>query len=408
VRPGSRSADRAARTALGVRAVRFRARDALRESTLSVARHPARSLMTAIGTVLGAAAFVATLGIGSTMGRQVSDSFDVRRATEVRVTAVDAGLDGSWQADDRVQRLRRLNGVASAGRRIAVGERPVSKLIDSPGLSLQVTGVDPGALGAIGPHMTVGRTYDQFHESRALPVALLPTPVAEQLGITQVGVAIFIADRTFTVMGIFDDVVRRPETMANILIPATVADGLVGGGQPERDILIATAPGAAQLIGVQAPFALLPESPSDLRAVAPPDPRSLRREIEQNVTRSSLILSIMALIIGAVSIANSATASITTRIPEIGLRRAIGARPAHIFAQLVGETTVLGTMGGLTGVVLGVVTTAVVSLLNHWEPVLDLRLAAGATAASAAAGLLAGLFPAARATRIQPVAALQR
>ena len=64
------------------------------------------------------------------------------------------------------------------------------------------------------------------------------------------------------------------------------------------------------------------------------------------MTQTSLVLSLIALVMGAVSIANAATASIAARIPEIGLRRAIGARPVHIFAQLVGETTALGALGG--------------------------------------------------------------
>jgi putative ABC transport system permease protein len=173
-------------------------------------------------------------------------------------------------------------------------------------------------------------------------------------------------------------------------------------------VVISTAPGAAQLIGSQAALALRPEGPDALRVIAPPDPRTLRQEIEANVAQSALLLSVIALVIGAVSIANAATASITARVPEIGLRRALGARPGHIFAQLIGETTALGGLGGAAGVLVGVAVVAVVSLANAWNPVLDVRVAALAVAASAAAGLLAGLWPAWLATRIQPVAALQR
>jgi putative ABC transport system permease protein len=172
-------------------------------------------------------------------------------------------------------------------------------------------------------------------------------------------------------------------------------------------VIIKTAPGAAQLIGSQAALALLPTAPSELAAIAPPDPKTLRREIEGNVTRLSLILSVVALAIGTISIGNAATAGIAARTPEIGLRRAVGAKPLHVFVQLLGETTMLGALGGFIGAVTGVVVTVSVAVINRWTPVIDLRAALLASAGGAVAGLLAGLLPALRAMRIQPVAALQ-
>jgi putative ABC transport system permease protein len=234
------------------------------------------------------------------------------------------------------------------------------------------------------------------------------------LGIGRVGAAVFINDRAYTVAGIFDNVARRTDLLASVLMPASTAEAVLdpaGAGEDAlatREVLIRTAPGAAQLIGSQAPLALRPEAPGDLRVVAPPDPRLLRQEVEKNITQSTLLLSIVALVVGAVTIATAAASSVTTRVAEIGLRRALGARRMHIFTQLVGETTALGTVGGVVGVMLGLATVAIVSLVNRWTPVLDVRAAMVAVGTAALTGLLAGLWPAARATRIQPVAALQR
>ncbi len=377
---------------------------------LSVSRHVGRSLVTTVGSVLGAAAFVATLGISTTIGQQVSDSFDVRRATEVRVVAEQKDIGQAWLADNRMAQLRGLNGVAAAGRRTMVGQFPIRRGLGAVAAPVEVIGADPGAVKVMDPHFVIGRTFDAFHEDREVPVVLLSIRVAGHLGVSRVGVAVFIGDRPFTVMGIFDDVARRPEALLAAVVPATVADsfGLIGGATAERDVVIATAPGAAQLIGQQAPFALYPEDHEASQSIAPPDPRTLRREVEASVTRSSLILSLVALVIGAISIANSATAAIAARVPEIGLRRAVGARPAHIFAQLLGETTSLGALGGVVGFIVGIGATIVISLINRWSPVLDVRTALVAAAASAGFGLLAGLLPAVRAMGIQPVAALQR
>jgi len=400
---------RQARVALGITIERLTVWDWIWESSISIVRHPGRSLVTALGTALGTAAFVATLGLGSTLGRQVSDSFDARRATEVVVRPDEPNLDTAWQGRKGLDRLRGLNGVTAAGRRVLLPEHGIARAVAAPAHRFRVIGADPGALAAMIPELVSGRRYDDFHERHAANVVLLPQPVAEASGINRTGVAVFIGDRPYTVAGIFRDVARRPEALLAVVMPATTAERLEDPALPaERDVIIATAPGAAPVIGGQAPLALWPEEPGALHSVAPADPRTMRREIEANVTRISLVLSLVALVMGAISIANAATASIVARIPEIGLRRAIGARPVHIFAQLVGETTALGALGGLAGVGVGVTVVSTASLANGWPPVLDLRIATLAVGASAAAGLLAGLWPAARATRIQPVAALQR
>ncbi|WP_035283821.1 ABC transporter permease [Actinokineospora spheciospongiae] len=404
---------------LGLVPARLRLGDLAMEALHSVTGHPARSLLTAFGTVLGAAAFVATLGISSTISGQVSESFDVRRATEVTVAPASSGTGAErahrdeqpdWQSDAALDRLNRLNGVESAGRRLLLPELAVSRSFSlDEGAPTRVMGVDAGALRVIEPHIVLGRGFDGFHHSSGQPVALLPIGTAERLAIDRVGVAVFINDRSYIVIGVFDDVESKPETLAGVVVPYSSAARLADGmPDVQHDVVIRTIPGAASLIGAQAPLALSPTTPTALTANAPPDPKTLRREVEANVTQLSVILSFVSLAIGAVSIGNAATAQIRSRVGEIGLRRAVGARPVHIFAQLIGETTLLGTAGGLLGSATGVLTVVAVALWNGWQPVVDLPSAALAVAGGTAAGLLAGLIPAWRATAVQPVAALQR
>jgi putative ABC transport system permease protein len=398
--------------ALGVRPPRLRVWDLCRESVISTLRHPGRSLLTAMGTVLGAAAFVSTLGLSSTLGHQVSASFDVRRATEVVVQPGEAGLDPGWQAADRLRRLRTLNGVSAAGRRILMEEQPARRFVSFAAEEVQVKlmGADPGALRAMGPRIVAGRGYGDFQEERAARVVMLSAPLAERLGVSRAGVAVFLDDQPYTVIGVYDQVARRPEAMLSMLLPARTAERLDAARRPEvrRDVLVETAPGAAQLISRQAPLALRPEGPGALEAIAPPDPRMLRRQIEGDVTRVSLLLSIVVMAMGTVSIGNAATAGIVARIPEIGLRRSVGGRPSHIFLQLLGETSLLGGFGGTAGALIGVAVTSGISLWNGWTPVIDLNVALLASLGGAAAGTVAGLIPAIRAMRIEPVAALQR
>ncbi|MEV0004579.1 ABC transporter permease [Micromonospora sp. NPDC050980] len=388
-------------------------RDLFWEASLSVLSHPGRSLVTVIGTILGATAFVASLGLGSTLNQQVSAAFDVRRATEVLVQPEDHDITGSWLDDGAIGRLNQLNGVVAAGRRISLGEQPMRRTIGSrrPPTGVPLIGADPAALRVMAPQLSAGRNFGEFHERHATPVVMLSATVARQLGIHRTGVAIFVADSAYTVVGIYSDVLRRPEAMSAAIVPYSVGSSLrlTAGGQPvKRDVLVETAPGAAQLIGRQAPLALRPEAPAELRVVAPPDPRTLRREIESSTTRSTLLISGVALLMGTVSIGNAATAGIAVRTGEIGLRRAVGARRRHVFGQLLLETTVLGGLGGAIGTLLGVLATSIVSVVNGWTPVIEIRSAAVACTISTVAGLLAGLVPAARAARVPPVQALQR
>jgi putative ABC transport system permease protein len=398
--------------------------DLVREAGLSVVGHPGRSMLTAIGIILGSAAFVATLGVSTTLSNQVSTSFDARRATEVVVQPADEEAGSvavpGWQGSAAVDRLRRLNGVAGAGQRLSLPEQPVSRSLAAAGeatsvkgeaTSVKVAGVEPGAFDVIEPKLALGRTFDAYHDRTAAAVVLLPRAVADSLSITRVGVAIFVNGRAYTVMGIFDEVNRQPATLAQVVMPFSTAQALTASptaGHAKRDVVVRVEPGAARLIAGQAPYALAPEAPDTLESIAPPDPQTLRREVEGDVANLAIILSLVALAIGTVSIGNAATAGIAARTAEIGLRRAIGARPRHIFTQLLAETTALGAFGGLLGAAAGVVAIVAISLGNNWQPVVDIRIALAAAGSGIVTGLVAGLLPGWRATRIQPVAALQR
>ncbi|MGO9078865.1 MAG: ABC transporter permease [Streptosporangiaceae bacterium] len=109
-----------------------------------------------------------------------------------------------------------------------------------------------------------------------------------------------------------------------------------------------------------------------------------------------------------IGIANTTLVAVLERVGEIGLRRALGARPMHIAAQFLAESTALGLFGGLIGASLGIVTVLAVTIYHNWTALLDGRLVLAAPVAGAVIGLLAGLYPALRAGTVEPADALRR
>lgn len=407
-------------TSLGVTSSRLGPYDLLRDSWRSIRRDLGRSIVTALGTLLGCAAFVATLGLSGTASHQISASFDIRRATEVTVTAREESADALDEAEVTVQwftaataaKAGTINGVVHSGRITTLKALGVRRFFDTSAKSIPVDlyATDTEALAAIAPTMTAGRTFDAGHLKRTDHVVMLSSSVAKQLGFDQPGSAIFIGDLGLTVIGIYDDVQRVPGAAAGIIIPVTLEESssLAVGQTPGRELLLETVSGAATQVAGQAPLAISPAQPELLEVNAPPDPMTLRQEIEGSVTQLSLLVSLVSLVLGTISIGNATAIGVVLRTPEIGLRRALGARKQDIFLQLLGETTALGVLGGLLGTVLGIAIAVTASLLNKWVPVLDPFVPILATIAGLLAGLVAGVWPALRATTITPARALSR
>src|SRR5579875_220978 len=378
---------------------RLRPRDLGSEAVAGLLQRPGRSALTGLGTILGIGGFVAIVGLSQTAAGQIGRDFNLQDATQVTVhdtAAANASVPTLDFPADADARADRIDGVVAAGVwwTVAFSKAAVS------------------ALPASGATVGQGVLFNRFHQSSAQQVAVLGQTAAAQLGISSLDnqPAIFIDGQPFTVIGILSGDPRLPQLNLGVVVPESTALRLWGPPAPGNaaQMLIRTRLGAAQVVASQIAVALRPDDPRLLTASAPASPAQLRHSVTASLNAVFLALAGIALVIGAVGIGNTTLVAVLERASEIGLRRALGARPRHIAAQFLAESTALGLFGGLAGASAGVAGVIVVTIYRHWTALLDPRIVAAAPLAGAAIGLLAGLYPALRASSIEPADALRR
>jgi ABC-type antimicrobial peptide transport system permease subunit len=396
------------------------ARDLVEEALASLTARPGRAVLTALGTVLGVAALVATLGLSKTAGNQIVGRFDALAATDITVTpkAAGAGRAGGggnvlpWDVEGRITRL---NGVVSAGTLSDVDLHgdlvrsvPVNDPVAQTEFQLPVKTASPGLWAAVRARLATGRLPDAGHSARADRVAVVGSNVAEQLHATRVEdqPAIFLGDKLYTVIGVLESVSRQASLLNSVVIPEGAAQRDFGLEAP-GSVQVETRIGAASLIAGQLPLALNPSDPAALKVTAPPEPRRVRAGVQSDLNTLFLLLGAVSLFIGAVGIANVTLVSVLERVGEIGLRRSLGAARRHIAGQFLLESTTLGLVGGILGAAVGTMVVVGVAASRTWTPVLEPWVPLGAPLLGGFVGLLSGIYPSVRAAAMEPVEALR-
>ncbi len=395
-------------------------RDLFNEMTLALTARPARTILTAMGTVLGVAALVATLGLAKTAGNQIVTRFDELAATKVTVEPnqsfrqAPGGATSAipWDAGDR---LERLNGVRAAGTKSDVDVSgqlarsvPVIGPLGQTEFQVPVIAVSPGLFQSARSTLYTGRFFDEGHDERADPVAILGPAAAERLNVSRVdnNPAIFIGDQSFAVIGILATTQREPALLNSIVIPNGLARERYSLEVPS-EVLIDVEIGATEQIRIQSATALSPNQPEALRSTASAPPSRVRGDVQNDLNALFLVLGAVSLLVGTIGIANVTLVSVLERTGEIGLRRALGATRRHIAVQFLSESVALGAFAGLVGTSLGILCVVIVSANEQWTPVLDPWLPFAAPVLGAITGLLAGTYPAWKAASTEPIAALR-
>jgi putative ABC transport system permease protein len=209
------------------------------------------------------------------------------------------------------------------------------------------------------------------------------------------------------VAGILKTVPLAPEIDSTVLVGFAAAQTYLGFDGHPSTIYVRTA--TDQVAAVQSVLAATanPEAPNQVNVSQPSATLVARAAAQSAFNGLFLGLGAVALLVGAVGVANIMVIAVLERRSEIGLRRALGATKGNIRTQFLAEAALLAALGGTVGVAVGALATAVYASTKGLSVVVPTVAWAGGLAAALLIGALAGLLPALRAARLSPTDALR-
>jgi putative ABC transport system permease protein len=394
-----------------MRPSRLRPGDALRVASAGLKARPLRAVLSGLGIAVGIAAMVAVIGISASSRAEIDRQL---RALGTNLLTVEPGqelLSGEpaklpVESVDMVARIGPVTSVSAVGAVDDVFVYRTDHIDELVTNGITTLAARSDLLDAVSGEVASGRWLDDA--LAAYPTVVLGATTAERLGISQTdgSVAVWLGEEWFTVVGILAPAPLAPELDAAALVGWPIAEELLGyDGAPTR--LYERSPEATvEDVRAVLPATVNPENPEEVTVSRPSDALAAQAAADETLITLLLALGGVALLVGGIGVANTMVIAVLERRSEIGLRRALGATRAHVRIQFLSESVLLAGLGGIGGAVLGGVVTAGFAASQDWPFALPLWVLGGAAAATILVGALAGAYPAARAARMSPTAAL--
>jgi putative ABC transport system permease protein len=392
---------------------RLSAGDLVALASIGLRTRKLRAALSALGIAIGVAAIVAVLGLAASSSAGLINEINALGTNLLTVTNGQSLTGGPAElpiaAPGMISRLPGVTAVQDTGSAASASAYRSPYIPPINTNALTVAAATLGLPAAVGTSVAQG-SYLNPATARE-PVAVLGATAAQLLGFDRVwpGMRIWVGGMWFYVTGILSPAPLAPEIDASVLVGFPAAEQYLHFDGHPAEIYVRTTKNdqavtttVDNLLGAQAD----PEDPSQVDVSQPSNALTAAAEAKGALDTLFLGLGAVALLVGAIGVANIMVISVLERRQEIGLRRALGATKRQIRTQFLAEAILLALAGGAVGVIAGAASTAVYAQAKGWSVVIPPEAWAGGLAAAVIIGALAGLLPVIRAARLSPTQAL--
>jgi len=384
----------------------------------------ARSALTVLGIVIGVGSVVTLVAVGNGSAAEVNSQFSGLGANTLTVTSgrgFGGGLRGAAGSGTPltikdVDAIRAAPGIAAVA---PVVQTSANIGAGSTTLQSPVVGTTPEYVKVNGLQLAAGSFFSDFANARHLQVAVLGATLTSDLGLTTrqaVGTTLTVRGLPYRVIGVLQSQggagFVNPDD--NLLVPLETMAGRVTSGAPDvNQIRVAAAPDAVSSFGnsvtaaLRASHGLGDTDDNDFLVINPNSLIAAQQQSSNNFTRLITAIAAISLVVGGIGIANVMLVSVTERTREIGIRMAVGGRGRDILFQFLTEAVVLAVVGGVIGLTLGIGVAKWMAAKGNWPTLLSTPVMLGTMLAAGLAGVVAGFYPALRASRLDPIEALR-